>query len=331
MRTSTLPSSSSARSSIPSPEPRRGFTLIELLVVIAIIAVLVAILLPAVQQAREAARRTQCKNNLKQIGLALYNYEQTFGMYPPGWIMLDEDGHHSAHEGSNGFGWNTQLLHYLDEAGLYHIMNAEAPLDDPSQPVFPTIDSLTCPTDAGLANDPFWTAISEEDGSEIMEMPSSSYVAVFGPEDLHGCTEDDDHGHGGGGGHSHDEPEIVINGQCIGSGPFYHNSSVQVRDVTDGTSNTLFIGERRTIGDKEQFSTWVGVVPEGEDSISRILGSVDHTPNQGEHIDDFSSLHPGGVQFVMGDGRVVFLSESVDERTYVGLGTIRGHELLEQF
>ena len=108
---------------------RRGFTLIELLVVIAIIAILIALLLPAVQQAREAARRTQCKNNLKQIGLALHNYLDVTQVLPPGWIAVDDTGAPSAHEGTSGVGWATMILPYMGQANIYNQFNASLPAD----------------------------------------------------------------------------------------------------------------------------------------------------------------------------------------------------------
>ena len=315
-------------SSLSHSPARRAFTLIELLVVIAIIAVLVAILLPAVQQAREAARRTQCKNNLKQIGLAMANYEESFTCYPPGWIMLEEHGHHyehSVHEGTNGFGWATHLLHYLDNAAVYHQMDPNVPISDPSQPAYPSLESYLCPSDTESNQNPFWTSVSEEDGSDIIDVPSASYVGVFGPEDIHECGE----GHGHSHGHSHDA-DLVVDGQCKSTGPFYHNSSVKVRDVLDGLSNTLFVGERKMVESEEAMSTWVGVVPEGEEAFVRILGSTDHSPNFG-HSEDFSSHHPGGAQFVLGDGAVRFVSEAIDTPSYQAMGTIRGGELIEQF
>src|SRR5579872_5730558 len=107
------------RKRIPSkgqPDDRRGFTLIELLVVIAIIAVLVALLLPAVQQAREAARRVQCKNNLKQLGLALHNYHDvTSNTFPPGYVNTNSDG---------GWGWMSMLLPHLDQGPLYNMLGS---------------------------------------------------------------------------------------------------------------------------------------------------------------------------------------------------------------
>ncbi len=103
---------------------RRGFTLIELLVVIAIIAVLVAILLPAVQQAREAARSSQCKNNLKQIGVAMHNYHETHGLFPPAQIR----GWNGTHERGNGFSWGAMLLPNMDQAGLYNKLDPDVPI-----------------------------------------------------------------------------------------------------------------------------------------------------------------------------------------------------------
>src|SRR6266404_450223 len=93
---------------------KKGFTLIELLVVIAIIAVLIAFLLPAVQQAREAARRTQCRNNLKQLGLAIHSYHDTYGRFPPGWVQYTQTS--SADNGSNHWAWGTMLLPFIDQA-----------------------------------------------------------------------------------------------------------------------------------------------------------------------------------------------------------------------
>ena len=110
---------------------RSGFTLIELLVVIAIIAILIALLLPAVQQAREAARRSECKNKLKQIGLALHNYHETSGAFPSGWIGVDRASGNQDFEGHNGFGWGVMILPQLDQAPLFKKFNKNLALVDP--------------------------------------------------------------------------------------------------------------------------------------------------------------------------------------------------------
>src|SRR6056297_4055498 len=128
------------------PTLKRGFTLIELLVVIAIIAVLVALLLPAVQQAREAARRSSCKNNLKQLGLALHNYHDTHGMFPINW-GTGYDGTTNP-TSSIQFSWMTYILPYIEESALYDTINFNEALDDPNNNAAAStvIDTYLCPS-----------------------------------------------------------------------------------------------------------------------------------------------------------------------------------------
>ncbi len=298
---------------------RKGFTLIELLVVIAIIAILIALLLPAVQQAREAARRTECKNNLKQMGLALHNYHDTFGTFPPGWIGVDA-GMASAHEGVNGAGWGTMILPYLDQSPLFGRFNPNVGIEDPLNDPFrlQTLTVFRCPSDP----QPDRFAIDEEGspGTVICELPIANYVGAFGTVELHDCEN------------TPGTAPVTAAGQCIGDGVFYHNSRVNFRDITDGTSNTFMIGERKTNDALGWYSTWVGRVAEGEEAFQRILGSFDHTPNSPvAHFDDFSSHHVGGAQFVLADGHVRFVSENINELVYQAVSTIRGGEIVGEF
>jgi prepilin-type processing-associated H-X9-DG protein len=118
----------------------------------------------------------------------------------------------------------------------------------------------------------------------------------------------------------------------MGDGIFFHNSRVRIADITDGTSNTLMVGERRTDRLLSWYSTWPGVIAEGEEAFQRILGVADHPPNDPHlHFDDFSSPHTGGAQFVLGDGSVRFVSSSIDEGLYGGLATISGGEVPGEF
>jgi prepilin-type N-terminal cleavage/methylation domain-containing protein len=297
----------------------RGFTLIELLVVIAIIAVLIALLLPAVQQAREAARRTECKNNLKQIGLALHNYHDTFRTFPCGWIGV-EDGFQTAHDGINGVGWGAMILPYLDQSPLYNRFDAnvgiEHPVNDPFR--LNTLTVFRCPSDP--QPDRFQIEEEGNPGTVICELPIANYVGSFGTFELDGC----------------ENPPgtfpVGANGQCFGDGVFYHNSRVKIRDITDGTSNTFFVGERLTNEPLGWYSTWVGRVAEGEEAFQRVLGSFDHVPNSpAAHFDDFSSHHEGGTQFVLSDGHVRFVSENINEHVYRAVGTIMGGEVVGEF
>ena len=290
---------------------RRGFTLIELLVVIAIIAILIALLLPAVQQAREAARRTQCRNNLKQIGLALHNYHDVHNALPPGWVGATAGV--ADIEGVNGFGWSVFLLPYIDQAPLYNQFNFSVGLLDPvhNEERVQILPFFRCPSDTGTAT---WQIGEEADPSIIITtLSTTNYVGSFGTTELEDCET------GSG----------LTNGQCRGNGSLFHNGKVQLRDFTDGTSNTFICGERvSTAG----YSTWVGVVPEGEEGMARILGVADHTPNhQPSHLDDFSSQHAGGALFVMGDGAVRFISANIDLGLYQGLFTLRGGEVPGEF
>jgi prepilin-type N-terminal cleavage/methylation domain-containing protein/prepilin-type processing-associated H-X9-DG protein len=301
---------------------RRGFTLIELLVVIAIIALLIALLLPAVQQAREAARRASCKNNLKQIGLALHNYHDQCKLFPPGWIGVDPaTGAQSAHEGGSGAGWALMLLPQLEQAPLYNRFNLNVTINDPVNATLikTSIPAFLCPSDAA----PAMTWQIEEEGSPgtvLAELATANYIAAFGTEELDGCEN------------APGTAPVRANGQCVGNGVVYHNSRTSFRDFTDGTTNTIFVGERKTRADLGWWSTWAGMVPEGEEAFQRVLGALDHTPNHpNTHLDDFSSHHVGGTHFLMADGHVRFVSENIDAALYQALGTIRGGEIVGEF
>ncbi|QDT65569.1 DUF1559 domain-containing protein [Calycomorphotria hydatis] len=349
---------------------RRGFTLIELLVVIAIIAILIALLLPAVQQAREAARRSQCKNNLRQIGLALHNYHDSHFCFPPGWVAKNTSTNTHVFtledpEDRNGFAWSTMILPFLEQANIYKELDFDVittngttsagnlSMIDTFLPVF------ACPSDP---KPDFFDMPEEGTGTPLgILAATSNYPAIFGTWELHRCEEEFEDGDttvfdGSDG----EGPGLNTNGQCLGNGVFFHNDVVRIRDLTDGTSNTLMVGERAsefeklrceepntpngsgvcsgagddtgTIGDKEEFySTWSGIIPEGAEAVARFLAHAGHPPNHGVHEDDFSSRHVGGAQFILGDGHVTFISENIDEGLFGSLGTRAGGEVVGEF
>ncbi len=298
---------------------RRGFTLIELLVVIAIIAVLIALLLPAVQRAREAARRTQCINNLKQLGLALQNYHDSFKMFPPGYIA-DGPGTHVAHDGTSGIGWGAMVLPQLDQVNVWRLFNPNVSIADPINDKFRenALSVFRCPSDP---QSDMWEIEHESTpGTILANLPIANYVGSFGTEELNGCEN------------APGTPPVSATGQCIGNGAFYHNSSVKLRSITDGYTETILIGERRADERLNWYSTWVGMVPEGEEAFQRILGATDHTPNHPDtHFDDYSSHHTGGAHFGLGDGSVHFVSDSVDLTLFQSLATIKGGEIVGEF
>ena len=291
---------------------RRGFTLIELLVVIAIIAILIALLLPAVQQAREAARRSTCKNNLKQIGLALHNYHETHNVFPSGWIGV-EPGVGPNVEFGSGWGWGTMSLPFMDQANLYTQLNFDLDINNAGQPaglIDQVLPAFRCPSDPA----PNMFVLPEEAGlsMDLATLALANYIGVFGSDELDSCES------------------VPAGTACKSTGPFYHNSNTRFRDITDGLSQTIIVGERKS--DESQspkwYSTWVGAVPEGAETFARVLGATDHVPNYKlSHFDDFSSHHVGGAQFVFGDGRVRFVSENIDIGVYRSLSSIKGGEV----
>ncbi len=297
---------------MPHRPRSRGFTLIELLVVIAIIAILVGLLLPAVQQAREAARRAQCKNNLKQIGLALHNYHESFSVLPPGWIGVDPATRSQHVDGINGWGWGAKLLPQLDQAPLYNQINFNVGVENAvnsTQRVTP-LAAWRCPSDSGAAR---WT-LNDDSNTPLAELSSANYVGCFGTLEIDSCEG---------------QPPGF---QCRGDGALYHNSHTRFADLLDGVSTTILSGERKTSPQLGWNSTWTGVVPGGEEAAVRVLGTTDHTPNHpDQHIDDFSSQHTGGAHFLLGDGGVRFISSNVSLSVYQSLATRMAGDLTGEF
>jgi len=269
----------------------RGFTLIELLVVIAIIGILVGLLLPAIQNARESARRAQCKNNLRNIGVALHGFHDVNGRLPSGWVA-------DAPNGEPGWGWGAYLLHYLEQDSLFdNEIHLNHHIDEPQNATArrTVIPIFLCPSDAS----PGRRFMLASHHSGVMEVGRSNYAGVFGTEEIE------------------DAPSS-------GDGLFFHNSDVAFRGILDGLSNTVAVGERSS---KLDGTTWVGMIHGAHDAMARVVGSCDHTPNDEHlHFEDFSSYHPAGANFVLADASVRLISDDIDLAVYHALATRSGGE-----
>jgi len=299
---------------------QRGFTLIELLVVIAIIAILIALLLPAVQQAREAARRSQCKNNLKQIGLALHNYHDIHNVFPPGHTATDQ-WTNSCPEGTCGhWGWGAAILPMIDQAPLYNILQVDT-LTLPQATSDPNIlaemqrplAAFRCPSDVGPLRNPEQKLPStgggggDCTGASCVEVATSNYVGVNDSHDLDRNLWNGTFG------------RLPRLGGLYGGNTGYARCK-GVTDITDGTSNTLAIGERAY--QLQQTILQAGVIygTNGDTGNHNHQGLVYVTGAGRWGINDtcgdcsraFSSQHTGGAQFVMADGSVQFISENID-------------------
>ncbi len=264
---------------------RCGFTLVELLVVIAIIAILIALLVPGVQQVREAARRNSCQNNLKQIGVALYNYYDAYEVFPPGWVSARVAGAGN----NNYFAWSAFLLPYLDQQTLYNQFDFSVDIDegDNASPVGAALPVFRCSSDTA---------------GEVYTSKRSG--VKYGVSNYPGCAG-------------------ILLCSVLGDGFFTLNGSRRTSDVTDGLSNTLAVGERIGIQLPEVVPVWAGVYDTRFIGMNFwvVLGYTQIPINSDwvpEHC--FSSTHEGGANFLLADGSVRFINENVNSGTFAQHG-----------
>jgi prepilin-type N-terminal cleavage/methylation domain-containing protein len=288
------------------PRAPAAFTLVELLVVVAIIAMLVGLLLPAIQSARESARTAACKNNLRQFGVALHNYETTNKHLPPGYRFV------AAPQGNrSGFSWGSMLLPFMELVGIHGEFRFDLALYDPVNlvPRERHLAVFLCPTDPISPNG------FVEMGTERYAM--ACYVGNFGPPDLDETQEKRE-------------------------GIFSRNSRTALREIHDGLSTTYLLGERQNgpfrhagvHGRHFEYETaWAGAIRDLDDPTDdhghMVLFQSGHPPNDVASDDrDVSSAHRGFAQFLMCDGAVRAVAESIDPGTYIACSTRAGGEIL---
>jgi prepilin-type N-terminal cleavage/methylation domain-containing protein len=302
---------------------RLAFTLVELLVVIAIIGILVALLLPAVQSAREAARRTQCANNLKQMGVALHNYHDTFQRFPFGWS-------------DRGAGWTTMILPQIEQKNLWDTLGFNE-IDNwdtdntPNERACGTyIPTFRCPSMSGVPK--------HVTNQNIPNRVPASYRGVAS------STADSD------------DTSTSVKKRSLEmldmEGIFFCCSRVRMAEVSDGTSNTFMIGESRWetfTQDGNQMDFWYIGSPQidpcncntgsGATEQSEFCGSTGvpynarAIPATSGYVKElsFTSLHPSGAQFCLADGSVRFVAFTINYPTYQALGSRNGGESLGDF
>ncbi len=291
----------------------RGFTLVEILVVLAILGVLIALLMPAVQAAREAARRAGCGDHLRQMGIALHAYHDAVGAFPPGYVAVRET---NPLQSAPGWGWASRILPELEARPLFDSINFDLPVADPANETSRTaqVAAFVCPAD--VKTGPFY--VLRTDRSRLTDASSPSYAACFGQA-----------------GDPTDDPEA-------GDGLFVRNLARRIAEVTDGTSATIALGDRGSILSR---APWAGVINGAALFVTPGIASQSQTVRRGAYQvlaqvgihplnstdsdpADFFGPHPGGAQFLLADGSSRFLRSTIDPNVFRALASRSGGEVI---
>lgn len=350
---------------------RVGFTLIELLVVIAIIGLMVGLLLPAVQSTREAARRMQCSNNLRQLGLGMHNYHSAYKQFPAGYssfVTSDGSGPAWAHidpltwDAAPGWGWGAMLLPFVEQTAAAQQLKYSEPIWSPANA--DAIDSelavFLCPSVTG-GHEAF--TIRDENGLPLIidgrqvQVGRTHYVASHGQESCWGECGSAATGEIFTNIYTSATKIVRIEGDAsrVADGPFFRNSRTKFRDIFDGTSQTIFLGEHSAALSEK---TWVGVVPgafthpefvspENGPDAAATLTLVHAGPSGGElditgspiihpvnfptyHVGQMFSEHPGGGMVLFADGSTHFIQDQIDLFVWAECSSIREREVVDE-
>lgn len=307
------------RYTVVTSRPPKGLTLVELLVVLVIVAVVAAMLLLAIQAARKAARRLQCANNVKQIGLALQAHHDVLNRLPPGWNAYPPNG-------EPGWGWASMLLPFTEQENLLRGSGVGAYSGGPGE-------TFRRGGPGGRGGPPRFQ-IEHRSNRDLRESALATFLCPSDPtETLFTLYRG---GPGGGGSGSPSMFDVAranyvgVFGSAIesapddGNGCFFQSRSLKFRDITDGLSNTLMVGEH---GSRVWPATWVGAVPGASRNMVLVVGSANRVPNSvPNYPEGFGSSHPGGANFVFCDGSVKPISDEVDLIAFQAQATCAGGE-----
>jgi prepilin-type N-terminal cleavage/methylation domain-containing protein len=273
-----------------STAPREGFTIIELLVVISIIGVLIALLMPAIQASREAARRSQCLNNLKQFGVALHTYVTTVDSFPIGYLSWDTPSGGLA----PGWAWSSAILPQMEQGPVYQAININLPIELAANDTARSaaLAVYICPGDTGER--------SFQANSSLRHGPVAAQAINYAANGA--------------------------DGSAVGNGLFRRNKSVRPRDVYDGLSTTFAVGER---GPLTSPNAWAGSISDGRGD-SQVLAKVGSQGTVSNAPDSFSGPHSGLIQFLMADGSARTIKTTISPAIYHSLATRNGREAIDQ-
>jgi len=305
---------------------RSGFTLVELLVVIAIIGILVGLLLPAVQAVREAARRTTCQNNLRQIGLALLNYESAHSHFPPGqtWTVTKDQNPNRI-----GYSWFSQVLSQLEESNIDSKLDQELWPEAPGNQlaISSTIAVALCPSTGDIDKDRNSQGLIKNfsfSGQSVFDLACTDYLGVSGPK-----GDDNDVLDENGDNYTRNQGMLLSTKDEDGNQTGLIAEVVSMSMVTDGTSNTLFVTEctGRAVSDGDPHGAWVSAK-----NISSIeKGINEESAKKSRKEEHVYSDHPGGANGLLVDGSVHFLPATTPQYQVYWLSSRNGGEVVNEF